>query len=258
MNVPRSLVWIAILALATARICAGTCANERMQVVLTFAKPYEAYRAMCTIAYLGPLTIAVEKSGLLLRRFTLKTLTEPIDIRPVRFQARRGPDVQGLFVRCLGGSAYHDYVFEITPNPPSGKELMYGLDKGGVDYGYDSKGRLKGLRFHYQRWHMDTDSGLRGHVFTAIDYTWLPGRQAFRQGGVHVDREREAKAGLLDILQAIGAGYYLPMAYSTEYRLPFTCVYSLFILQDTHTTGGTEDGEQVNRRHVEGLASPGG
>jgi len=35
------------------------------------------------------------------------------------------------------------------------------------------------------------------------------------------------------------------MICSSLYRLPFKCVPSLLILQDTHTSGGTEDGEQV-------------
>ncbi len=194
-----TLLLAAVLAVVVVGIGVCDCADEGTRVVLQFEKPYQAYRAVCTISYPGPLTVVVEKGGRAVRRFAIKTLTEPMCIKPVRLQARRGPDLQGLFVQCSGGSASHDYVFEISPR--RARKLMYGLDKWGVDFGYDPKGRLRGMRFHYWRWHVDTEYGLRGHVLTAIDYTWLLSRRTFREGGVHVDSEAEAKAGLADVLE---------------------------------------------------------
>jgi hypothetical protein len=217
-----TIVLTALLAMMMPRAAVGGCDNYDLRVVLKFAKPNAAYSAVCTAKYPGPLTIAITNGERVVRRFILNTLTQPIDVRSIRLQARRSPDVQGVFVQCSGGSAYHDYVFEVSAH--SAKQLMYGLDKGGVDYGYDSKGRLTGMRFHYRRWHMDTESGIRGHVLTAIDYKWVPRRQAFQKGRVHVDCEAEQQASLLDLLSEIGSDQFLPVAYVTNanhYRIAY-------------------------------------
>ncbi len=156
--------------------------------------------------------MTVVKGKAAIRHYSLNTITQPVQLRSAKLKGRHGQTMQALFVQCSGGSAAHDYIFEITRS--GGKRLLYGLEKGGVDYGYDGDGRLTGMRFHYYRWHMDSENrSLSGHVLTAVDYTWLPERQAFRQGQVHVDREAEHEASLLDILSAIGSDEFLPVAY---------------------------------------------
>jgi|GEM_PF-2924871 len=213
----HALLAVVILTLAAVKIGACECADEGSRVLLQFEKPYQAYKAVCLIGRAGPLTVSIEKDLRLVRRFTLKTITQPMVIRPVRLEARNHRDVQGLFVICAGGSASHVNVFEISASRPYARQLLYNYDKGGVDYGYDHAGRLRGLRFHYYRWHVDNQRvSLSGHVFTAVDYKWLPERRMFRKGNVHVDREAEQQASLLDLLSAIGSDEFLPVAWVSD------------------------------------------
>lgn len=179
-------------------LCGFVQASERTE--LRFNGPYQAYRAVCSIDG-DAASITITKQGRVVRRFSLDTRTSPIDIRPVRLKRLGRPDAQGVLAECSGGSATHIYIFEITPH--GARQLLYGLNKWGFDLGHESRGRLTGLRFHYWRWHVDTDRGLNAHVYTAIDYKWLPGRGAFRKGGIHADRELERRATLLDVLRCV-------------------------------------------------------
>jgi hypothetical protein len=190
----RVLTVVAVLFV----FCGAVQAADRVE--LRFAKPNRAFRAVCSVGGAAA-TVAVTRHGRLVRRFSLKTRTNPMDIQAIRLKRPGQPDMQGVFVECSGGSATHIYVFEITPY--RAHKLLYGLNKWGFDLGRDSRGRLTGLRFHYWRWHVDTDRCLNGHVYTAIDYKWLPSRGAFRKGGIHADRELEQQASLLDVLRCV-------------------------------------------------------
>lgn len=212
MRLQRVSVLMVLLLTASPIAMAASCGSTPQRVSINLP---DGYRASCAIGYSAPVNVTVVKGKVAVRHYSLSTITQPMVLRPVKLENRHGQTIQALFVQCSGGSASHDYIFEISAR--GGKKLLYGLEKGGVDYGHDCYGRLTGVRFHYYRWHMDNEChSLSGHVLTAIDYTWLPERQAFRQGQVHVDREAEHKASLLDILSAIGSDAFLPVAYARD------------------------------------------
>lgn len=201
------IVVTAIMSLVA--VAHGATDSER--VVLTLSG---GCRAVCIIAGRGHVGVTVTKGNATIRRYSLNTTTQPIILRPVTLRGRCGQIKRALFVQCSGGSCSHDYIFEITSR--AGRVLLCDLDKGGVDFGYDSEGCLRGMRFHYWRWHVDAVSPLRKHVYTALDYTWLPQSQRFRHGGVHPDMEAEAKAGLLEILQNVTSDYEYPVSYRSN------------------------------------------
>lgn len=204
---------IAVIFLSVGAVWAEECAKYTERVNITFPAPNQAYHAVCVLNG-GPLKIEFYQKERLVHRTTYKTLTIPVDVKPLLLQGKRGSIFRAILVQCNGGSASHIYVLKINPRRHRVEKLVYGFEKGGVDYGFDSQHRLTGMRFHYMRWHID--GNFPGHVFTAIDYKWIPSKQAFHIGHVHVDNEAEAKASLIDLLSAIGSDFYLPVAYSTD------------------------------------------
>ena len=131
--------------------------------------------------------------------------------RAVRLPRRRHRDSEALVVSTPGGSAQFISVVEIGRHPPGLRVLLdRALDKGGFRYRFDRAGRLIGFKFQYQAWHVCPD-GVRGHVFTAVNIRWLPTKHRFREGPPYVDREREHKASLVDVLRAIGSADLLGM-----------------------------------------------
>ena len=206
---------VVVLAVCSVAAWAQDCGTGAEDAVVTFPAPNQAYTALCALDG-GPLVIIFFRGDTVTRRVVFKTRTTPLNIALLTLRGRHGQSIRAIFVTCSGGSASHTYVLRLDPRLGTVRQLAYGLDKEGMDFGYDSKHRLTGMRFHYMRWHVDADKPLTGHVFTAIDYTWIPSRQAFRVGRVHVDKEAEAQASLVDILSAIGSDYYLGVSQATD------------------------------------------
>ena len=125
------------------------CADINLRLMLTFPKPYKAYQAICTSVKGGTVNMEITKDKNVVGKFILKTITQTMSIRPIKLESKNKPDIMAIFVECSGGSAANDYIFEIKPNPPCSRQLLYNHDRDGIDYGYDSKGRLTGMRFHY-------------------------------------------------------------------------------------------------------------
>ncbi|MCX6376348.1 MAG: hypothetical protein NTU88_10015 [Armatimonadetes bacterium] len=212
----RVVVLVAvILAVCSTLVWAQECPPVAFTVSITFPAPNQAYRAVCIMDG-GALKVVFYRDGKLVRQAIYKRPTTPMDVRSLTLQGRHGRDIRAILVQCSGGSVAHMFVLKLDPRTHRVSKLAYGADKGGVDYGYDRLHRLTGMRFHYMRWHVDADKPLTGHVLTAIDYKWVPSRQAFRVGRVHVDKEAEAQASLVDILSAIGSDYYLGVSQATD------------------------------------------
>lgn len=141
--------------------------------------------------------------------------------KTVRVPGPHGRDIDALVVSAPGGSAQFISVIEIGKSPPKlGALLDRALDKGGFSYLRDKAGRVLGLKFEYQAWHVRPE-GLKGHVFTARKAVWDPELHRFRLGESYVDTQREKAASLLDVLTAICSAELLGMEESRDrdYRI---------------------------------------